>query len=96
MTWFKFLGWLAGLYALYYVFLVLWDIARGKQGPAEQGWTQELHFEGGFQPQVVSHDLPQEANNADNAVSALGGVTLKGLFDLAKAKSIEYTRGVPF
>jgi|GEM_PF-7060902 len=52
MTWFKFLGWLAGLYSLYYLLLVLWDIARGKQGPSEQGWTQELHFDPPIQVQV--------------------------------------------
>lgn len=96
MTWFNFLGWLAGLYALYYLFLVLWDVARGKEAPSEPGWTQELHFEGGFRPQAIGPDGPMEANEGDNPVSALGGVTLKGLFDLAKAKSVEYTRGVTF
>jgi hypothetical protein len=95
MTWFKFIGWLAGLYAVYYLIVLLWDYYRSKSSPVEQGWTQELHFEGGFQPQAVVLDGPQERVD-DNPVSALGGVTLKGLFDLARAKSVEYTRGVSF
>ena len=93
MTWFKFLLWLAGLYIFYYVIVMLIDIARGKRNAADAGWTNELHFDGGFVPERVGHE---EAEEAENPVSALGGVTLKGLFDLARAQSIQYTRGVTF
>lgn len=93
MTWFKFLLWLMGLYIVYYLIVILWDIARGKKGAADGGWTNELHFDGGFVPQRVGHET-EEAT--ENPVSALGGVTLKGLFELARAQSIEYTRGVTF
>ena len=94
MTWFKFLCWLAGLYVVYYVIVLLWDIARSKKASADRGWTSELRFENGFQPQRVANDSPEDQE--ENPVSALGGVTLKGLFELARARSIEYTRGVPF
>lgn len=93
MTWFKFLLWLAGLYIIYYVIVMLIDIARGKKTDAVDGWTKELHFDGGFVPERVGHE---DAVEAENPVSALGGVTLKELFDLAKAQSVEYTRGVSF
>ena len=93
MTWFKFLLWLAGLYTFYYVIIMLFDLARGKKGSEDGGWTNELHFDGGFVPERVRHENNEEA---ENPVSALGGVTLKGLFDLARAQSIEYTRGVTF
>ncbi|MBS1527591.1 MAG: hypothetical protein JST19_18225 [Bacteroidetes bacterium] len=93
MTWFKFLLWLAGLYVVYYLIVMLWDIARNKKGASDAGWTNELHFDGGFVPQRIGQE---DAEEGENPVSALGGVTLKGLFDLAKAQSVEYTRGVSF
>jgi hypothetical protein len=100
MSWIRFISWLGGLYALYYLLNILWDALRGKGGLAAAG-SEELHFEEGVTPQQVSAAESVEKKKApkgsgEPVVSAIGGVNLKDLFNLAKAEVIAYNRAVSF
>ena len=76
MTWFKFLLCLAGLYVVYYVFVMLIDIARGKKNAADEGWINELYFEGVFVPERVGHEEADEAENPSDNLRTIGNLLL--------------------
>lgn len=102
MTWVKFISWLLGLYAFYYVLNILWDVMRSKS-PAAAGDAAELHFEEPVVPKqvAVEAETPTKQKTAvpvkgDPPASAMGGVNLKDLFNLAKAEVIVYNRAVSF
>lgn len=100
MTWIKFIYWLLGFYTLYYLANIAWDLLRSKRQPA--GQAPELHFEEAAAPQKVIAEKPKEkteqakAPQKEPVISAMGGVNLKDLFNLAKAEVIAYNRGVSF
>ncbi|QEM07845.1 hypothetical protein DIU31_031700 [Mucilaginibacter rubeus] len=101
MTWIKFISWLAALYAFYYLLNIAWDFFRNKKkGGNDAG--PELHFEEATAPlQVVPETLeekkvePKKGSN-EAAASALGGVRVKDLFQLAKLELIAYNQSVTF
>jgi hypothetical protein len=92
MTWMKFIYWLCGGYALYYIVNILWDLARTKKVVGTK--VQELTFAEAVQPQVVA--TAQKPEQQKPAVIDSGGVRLKQLFNLAKAESIVYTGAVTY
>lgn len=102
MTWIKFISWLTGLYAFYYFLNIAWDLLRNKKkGGNDVG--PELHFEEATAPlQVVPEaqeekkvETPKKGSN-EAAASALGGVRVKDLFQLAKLELIAYNQSVTF
>lgn len=102
MTWIKFISWLTALYAFYYLLNIAWDFLRNKKkGGNDSG--PELHFEEATAPlQVVPEALeekkaetPKKGSN-EAAASALGGVRVKDLFQLAKLELIAYNQSVTF
>lgn len=93
MTWFKFLLWLAGGYAVYYLILIGWDLLRSKK-VAGQETNDVLTFVEDIAPQK-----PVVNEVADSTISAIvssGGVMLKEIFRLAQEEAIEYIRPVSF
>lgn len=103
MSWFQFLGAIAAIYVLYYLLLLVYDKRTGVRSEAGTG-MQELTFDDEQPPEKVSLedflvDVPFQISAEQPAVSAvtgLGGVNLKGLFELARNEAIEYTRSVSF
>src|ERR1700743_2474943 len=98
MNWIHFLIWLAGIYVLYYLAVVLTDPAlRGKtaSGPA----SAELIFSEDISPKSIEH-LPDKPTIQEPkpgpAIIGSGGVSLKNLFGLAREEAIIYTKAVSF
>jgi len=108
MNWTHFLVWVAGLYALYYLAIVLIDLAGGSRIPAEQHTTQELTFSESVPPAQLQHEAVTEKTvnssttataakrKAEPEVIASGGVGFSELFRLAKQEAIIYTQSVSF
>lgn len=101
MSWISFFYWIFGLYALYYAGNLTWDLVRAKRTNTADK-VPELHFEEAVSPQKVSaepqkkSDPERSKGKADPIISAVGGVNLKDLFNLAKAEVIAYNRAVTF
>lgn len=105
MNWLHFSIWVAGLYLLYYLVIILLDVAASKRVPAAQANSGELTFSETVQPKQLQHEPDDEALPAETAkaagrsrsgITATGGVSLKDFFNLAKQESIIYTRPVSF
>jgi hypothetical protein len=98
MTWLHFIYWLTGLYAFYYLGNILWDMARSKKTVNDHG--DELHFTEATAPKKVEAEKPDAKKvppvKGEPVISAVGGVGLKDLFNLAKAEVIAYNRAVSF
>ena len=102
MTWIKFISWLTGLYAFYYLLNIGWDVLRGKPAGGKDS-APELHFEEAVATRQVSQATPEEKTPAiqkqgpaEVAVSAYGGVPVKDLFQLARLELIAYNQSVTF
>jgi len=104
MNWLNFSIWLAGLYLLYYLVVILLDVAASKRVPA-QAVSGELTFSEPVQPKQLQLEpeeevLPAEPTKAAerprSGVTATGGVSLKDFFNVARQESIIYTRPVSF
>ena len=101
MNWLHFSIWVAGLYVLYYLVIILLDVSTAKRKPA-QAASGELTFAEHVQPQRLEHEPDPEPEPAQArpksspGIVASGGVTLKDFFNVAKQESIIYTRPVSF
>lgn len=99
MTWINFLSYLAMGYAAYYLFVFLAD---SKTSPGKSsGALPVLTFSETVIPEKVSIEDNgkgvSSGTNASGAASvALGGVTIKDLFELARKDAIEFTKSVSF
>jgi hypothetical protein len=100
MNWIHFSIWVAGLYLLYYLVIILLDVAGAKRAPAGTPSSGELTFSEAVQPKQLQHEPEPEAApphaKALPEIIASGGVRLKDFFHLAKQESIIYTRSVSF
>lgn len=102
MNWLHFFLWVAGLYALYYLVVILTDVAGVKNVPASGAMSNELTFSEKVQPVQLQHP-PVAADAGDTTtkkqereVIASGGVSLKDLFNLARQEAIIYTNPVSY
>jgi hypothetical protein len=98
MNWIHFSIWVAGLYLLYYLVIILLDVAAGKRKPTPAA-SGELTFSEAVQPQQLQHEPDPEPTpeaKVKPEIMASGGVTLKDFFRLAKQESIIYTKPVSF
>lgn len=102
MTWIKFISWLTGLYAFYYLLNIGWDLLRRKPAGGQEA-APELHFEETVPtrqaaPATQEEKTPQAPGKipAEVAVSAYGGVPVKDLFQLARLELIAYNQSVTF
>ncbi|MDT3401272.1 hypothetical protein [Mucilaginibacter terrae] len=94
MTWIKFALWLLGIYAVYYTFLILWDmLQRGRTVAGDA--PEELAFVDVSEPVRQVADDPVEPL-AESPVVSSGGVSLKQTFNLAREDAIAYIRAVSF
>jgi hypothetical protein len=100
MNWLHFLFWVAGLYLVYYLALILFDYSRSKKTSPEA--TGELTFTEDIQPKRIDH-LPDKAVSppkpipkTESPILGSAGVSLKSLFSLCQQEAIIYTRPVSF
>jgi hypothetical protein len=99
MTWINFLSYLAMGYAAYYLLVILMD-SRPAQGKSAEALSL-LTFSETVEPEKVSlENFTNAASSARNgsgpASVALGGVSIKDLFELARKDAIEFTKSVSF
>jgi len=98
MNWLHFFFWIAGLYLLYYLAVMLYDTTMQRSGPLGPA-SAELTFAEDIAPQSVRH-LPDKPRMPDpktqSPIIGSGGVSLKNLFGLAREEAIIYTRPVSF
>ena len=96
MNWPHFILWTVGLYFLYYLAIVLFDLSRNQ---APKDTLHELTFAEEVTPQPVAH-LPEPAEKPktkpDSPIIGSGGVSLKNLFNLCREEAVVYTRPVSF
>ena len=108
MNWLHFSFWVAGIYALYYLALILTDLAGGKKNAAN-ALSPELTFSEHVPPVALMPDPHEQAGNDkartgdDTAakkqqpeVISSGGVSLRDLFSLARQEAIIYTNAVGY
>jgi hypothetical protein len=102
MTWIKFISWLTGLYAFYYLLNIGWDLLRRKPSGGKES-APELHFEEALATRQVGPAVPEDKapvsppkGNAEVATTAHGGVPVKDLFQLARLELIAYNQSVTF
>jgi len=97
MNWTHFLLWLAGGYGLYYLIVILFDLARSKRQSVASGNPHELTFSEQVTPVQLATQAAAPGNSPNkNEVLGSGGVPITDLFRLAKQEAIIYTRGVSF
>jgi len=97
MNWPHFILWITGVYLLYYLLLILFDVSVNKR-PSLKTELRELTFSENVIPQQVEHlpDKAPEQSRAQTSIIGSGGVTLKDLFGLCREEAIIYTRPVSF
>ncbi|MGZ3943298.1 MAG: hypothetical protein ACXVJB_00075 [Mucilaginibacter sp.] len=101
MNWIHFLLWLAGIYFLYYLTVILLDTAK-HQNPQTAGANgHELTFFEQHSPHDAALLLQEsEAQFAHDLgtpnMIASGGVLLKDVFSLARKEAIVYLKEVSF
>jgi hypothetical protein len=104
MNWIHFLLWLAGIYFLYYLIVVLLDVSIGKRPQAAGASGYELTFSGYSAPQDAAQLLNEKQAQTTAAIAAQstpemiasGGVPLKDVFSLARKEAIVYLKEVAF
>lgn len=97
MNWTHFLLWLAGGYGVYYLIVILSDLARSKRQAVASGNPHELTFSEQVTPvQLATQATAPTKSTNKNEVLGSGGVPITDLFRLAKQEAIIYTRGVSF
>jgi hypothetical protein len=108
MNWLHFFFWVAGIYALYYLVVILTDVTGGKKSAAKS-LSPELTFSEPVQPVALKHTIADEtagsktrigenapAKKQQQEVIASGGVSLRDLFSLARQEAIIYTNAVGY
>ena len=102
MNWTHFLLWLAGIYSLYYITVILLDLATNKRG-SKSGSSSELTFSEQVAPvrlggatETKSDSGKAPVKQVASEVIGSGGVPITDLFRLAKQEAIIYTRSVSF
>jgi hypothetical protein len=112
MSWLHFLLWIAGIYLLYYLANIFYDVSIAGRHPPEAAAANELSFIDNHQAMHLepeadaksSEGKPAEIKNAavrskireENEIIASRGVTLKNLFNHAREESFIYTKAVSF
>lgn len=101
MNWIHFLLWIAGIYFLYYLIVVLLDLAKSKRTQTAGVNGHELTFSGHSAPHDAALLLQEtEAQSAQTLSTpemiASGGVPLKDIFSLARKEAIVYLKEVAF
>jgi len=108
MNWLHFLLWVGGFYALYYLAVILFDVAGARRPGATDGQGHELTFNEHVAPlQMSAPETGAETSGTSSLAGEVtidrkpemigsGGVVIDNLFKLCKQEAVIYTRSVSF
>ena len=110
MNWLHFLSGLGALYAIYYLAVILIDMASGRNGTGAGPVSHELTFSENVIPlqpaEAIAQsgqsgfksqpDLQKGGQKKEPEMMGSGGVVIDNLFRLCKQEAIIYTRSVSF
>jgi len=96
MNWTHFLLWVAGIYFLYYLTIILIDATKASKVSAANPGNNELRFHEHVEPTVLKHEPTATAPKPEAEVIASGGVPMGEICNLARRKLITYTGAVSF
>lgn len=94
MNWLHFSLWVCGIYMLYYLVVILADLARGRS-PTKSN-TNELSFSENVKPQLLNPEEHAPSPKLEPSMIASGGKTLKETFGMARKDMLVYTRAVSY
>lgn len=94
MNWLHFSLWVCGIYMLYYLVIILTDLARARS--PTQAVIHELSFSGDVRPELLKAEDHAPAAKPQQSMISSGGVSLKETFGLARKDMLVYTRAVSF
>jgi hypothetical protein len=94
MNWLNFSFWVCGIYMLYYLVIILTDLARGRS-PIKSN-ENELSFSEDGRPALINPEEHAPQPKAAPSMIASGGKSLKDTFGMARKEMIVYTRAVSF
>jgi len=94
MNWLHFSLWVCGIYMLYYLLVILTDVARGRSPTKSE--ANELSFSGDVRPELLKAEDHAPAAKPQQSMIASGGKSLKETFGLARKDMLVYTRAVSF
>jgi len=110
MNWLHFFLWVGAVYLLYYLALILFDVAGGRHKVTEGPQTHELTFSedvlpaqmgasagDGFKttPKTRRDEAARDSKQEPDIINS-GGIVIDNLFRLCKQEAIIYTRSVSF
>jgi hypothetical protein len=110
MNWLHFFLWVGGIYLLYYLALILFDVAGGSRAAATGTLIHELTFDENVVPAQMAGlsvntaettiktrlDEAARERKQEPEMIGSGGVVIDNLFKLCKQEAIIYTRSVSF
>ncbi len=94
MNWLHFCLWVCGIYMLYYLIVILTDLARGRS--PNKAATHELSFSADVRPELLKAEDHAPAAKPEPPMITSGGKSLKEIFGLARKDMLVYTRAVSF
>lgn len=94
MNWLHFSLWVCGIYMLYYLVIILTDLARGRS-PTKSD-VNEIAFHADVGPEMLRAEDHAPAKKPEPSMIGSGGVSLKETFGLARKDMLVYTRAVSF
>jgi len=94
MNWLHFSLWVCGIYMLYYLVIILTDLAHGRSPTKTNG--HELSFSGDVRPELLKPQDHAPAAKPGPSMIGSGGISLKETFGLARKDMLVYTRAVSF
>jgi len=94
MNWLHFSIWVCGVYMLYYLVIILTDLARGRS-PTQKN-DHELSFHADVRPELLKAEDHAPAAKPEPSMIASGGISLKETFGMARKDMLVYTRAVSF
>lgn len=94
MNWLHFSLWVCGIYMLYYLVIILTDLARGRS-PTKSN-VHEISFSADVGPVLLKPEDHAPAAKPEPSMIGSGGISLKETFGLARKDMLVYTRAVSF
>jgi hypothetical protein len=94
MNWLHFSLWVCGIYMLYYLVIILSDLARGRS-PTKTN-SNELSFSEDVRPELLNPEEHAPSKKPEQSMIASGGKSLKETFGMARKDMLVYTRAVSY
>lgn len=94
MNWLHFSYWVSGIYMLYYLVIILTDLARGRS-PTKFS-ENELSFSEHQKPELLNPEDHAPSPKPEPSMIASGGIGLKEIFTMSRKDMLVYIRAVSY